>query len=143
MKSTHVDSVTTTFRRLRNGSLSRHCSLPVASRSERGSHKTFQSLTRLASSSLAILLLLASTVMAQTILVPAPNLSTGSTPFYVASADFNNDGKADIVTANQTDNTLSVFLGVGDGTFAPGSSFPVGDYIVWIAVGDFNADGRS
>jgi len=73
MKSTHIDSVTTILRRLGNISLSHHCSLTVASRSEGGS---FQSLTRLSATSyaLAILLLLASTLMAQPSLVPAPDL---------------------------------------------------------------------
>ena len=40
-------------------------------------------------------------------------------PYSVAVADVNGDGKPDLVTANYGDNTVSVLLGNGDGTFQP------------------------
>ena len=40
-------------------------------------------------------------------------------PYSIAVADFNGDGIPDIVTANRGDNTVSVLLGNGDGTFQP------------------------
>ena len=65
-----------------------------------------------------------------------------NTPFALAVADFNRDGKLDIAAAGQAYSELWVFLGNGDGTFqshinSGGLSQPV----VAIAVGDFNKDG--
>ncbi len=41
----------------------------------------------------------------------------GSLPMSVAVADFNNDGKLDLVTANSWSPTVSVLLGNGHGSF--------------------------
>jgi hypothetical protein len=62
----------------------------------------------------------------------------------VAIADFNGDGKLDIVTANEQSGDASVLLGDGKGGFlpAPGSPFPAGHDPNDLAVGDFNRDGR-
>jgi hypothetical protein len=62
-------------------------------------------------------------------------------PQWVAVADFNHDGKLDIVTANLAPNTVGVLLGNGDGTFQPVAQYPAGTEPVSLAVGDFNADG--
>ena len=62
---------------------------------------------------------------------------------YVATGDFNRDGKPDIVAADNAGN-LIVGLGNGDGTFKILPSTPVlgnNTHIGGIAVGDFNADG--
>jgi Big-like domain-containing protein/VCBS repeat protein len=56
----------------------------------------------------------------------------------VAVADVNNDGKHDLLVANQ--NNLGVLLGNGDGTFQPAVNFGRGGNS--IAVADVNADGR-
>ena len=66
----------------------------------------------------------------------------GTTPNFAATADFNHDGKRDIVTADQDSKTISVLLGNGDGTFKPKVSWPAcnGDHEV--AVADFNRDGN-
>ena len=45
------------------------------------------------------------------------SFGTGSNPYSVAIADFNGDGKSDLVTADHDDNTASVLLGNGNGTF--------------------------
>ncbi len=60
----------------------------------------------------------------------------------VAVGDFNGDGKLDLVTANNVDNTVSVLLGNGDGTFASQVTYPVGNYPSSVATGDFNGDGK-
>lgn len=64
---------------------------------------------------------------------------TGSTEI----ADFNNDGKPDIIVANSEDNNASVFLNKGSGKFSPasGSPFPVDSFPNDIAIADFNKDG--
>ena len=60
----------------------------------------------------------------------------------VVTADFNGDGKVDIVTANTHDRTLSVLLNDGTGNFiqAPGSPIVLQDGVVTIASGDLNGD---
>src|SRR5690348_1533007 len=83
----------------------------------------------------AISVALAGAAHAQVSFFQAPSFAgTGS----VFVADFNGDGKPDIVVSDGTMN-----LGNGDGTFSPGtpisgtsSSNPV------LAVADFNGDGR-
>jgi hypothetical protein len=57
------------------------------------------------------------------------------------AADFNRDGHADITVANIDDNTISVVLGNGDGTFAPQQTVPVGSMPRGIAVLDVEGDG--
>ena len=88
--------------------------------------------------------------------VPYP---VGNVPVAVALGDFNNDGFPDIITANQTGNSVSsvsVLLnnGNGLGTFRPrmdipitvprpqGSQSTLSSKPVGIAVGDFNGDGN-
>jgi FG-GAP-like repeat/FG-GAP repeat len=66
-------------------------------------------------------------------------------------ADFNGDGKADIVVAQGQSGTpqLTVFPGNGDGTFRPSISSPINtgsqyaNAVQSIAVGDFNGDGKA
>lgn len=58
--------------------------------------------------------------------------------------DLNSDGKLDITTSNQDDNSVSVLLGNGSGGFTPsaGSPFAVGRSPYPHAVGDLNKDGN-
>ena len=65
-------------------------------------------------------------------------LTTGANPDYVATADLNGDGFQDLIVANFTDGTLSIFLGVGDGTFNLPTTVAVGAGPVWIATGNFH-----
>jgi hypothetical protein len=60
---------------------------------------------------------------------------------FVRAADFNHDGKADILAVPFNDAGVFTILGNGDGTFQPPhfNSVPVGD--LWPAVADFNHDG--
>jgi hypothetical protein len=56
---------------------------------------------------------------------PGSPLGAGQGPSSVVVADFNGDGFLDIAVANRGDDSISVFAGKGDGTFAefPGSPF--------------------
>ncbi len=58
----------------------------------------------------------------------APNspLATGQTPSGITIADFNQDGRLDIAVTNPSTNSVSVFLGLGLGLFAPAFELPVG-----------------
>jgi hypothetical protein len=62
----------------------------------------------------------------------------------MAAGDFNNDGKPDLAIANYGDDTVTLLLGNGDGTFtqARGSPYAVGKQPGAIAAADFNGDGK-
>src|SRR5947209_11892 len=85
---------------------------------------------------------------------PARNIlltGGGNTVWYIAEGDFNADGKLDLAVAGygcpsdcfpSPSNTVTVWLGNGDGTFRPGPSLTVGNGPAGVAVGDFNGDGK-
>ena len=68
--------------------------------------------------------------------------SVGSSPFSIATGEFNGDGKLDLAVANDFSNSVSILLGNGDGTFRPAAAYSAGSGPIAIAVGDFNADGK-
>ena len=79
-------------------------------------------------------------------LLPRTDYPTGVAPVAVATADFNADTFQDFVVANQTDSTVWIFHGVGNGTFrSPSASdkYTVGRLPSAVAVGDFNGDGKT
>jgi hypothetical protein len=59
---------------------------------------------------------------------PALNspLATGQAPTAVAIADFNGDGVPDIAVTDPQTDSVSVYLGLGQGLFAPAFELPVG-----------------
>jgi FG-GAP-like repeat/Bacterial pre-peptidase C-terminal domain len=73
---------------------------------------------------------------------PFAQLTTGAGAASVAAADVNGDGFSDVITANRIDQTVSVFLGNGDGAFAPPKSFAAGPRMWRVTMADFNNDGR-
>jgi len=73
--------------------------------------------------------------------------AAGPNPVDIATADFNGDGKLDVVVTNvptgTSPQTISVLLGNGDGTFQCPASFLVrGVTPVQLTVADFNGDGK-
>ncbi len=67
--------------------------------------------------------------------------TVGHGPSDLAVADLTGDGIPDLIVTNRYDNTVSVLLGNGDGTFQPARTFAAGAGPVTVAVADFNGDG--
>src|SRR5580698_1816907 len=74
--------------------------------------------------------------------VQKSTLPVGSDVSGIAYGDFNNDGVADLAVVNLSGGSVSIFLGVGDGTFTSAASVAVGNGPDAIATGDFNGDGN-
>lgn len=80
----------------------------------------------------------------------AQGYNTGSSAVSVSVADVNQDGKLDLVVANLCLNTpactqgsVSVLLGIGDGSFQQSVNYASGGYNAnSIAVADVNGDGK-
>lgn len=72
-------------------------------------------------------------------------ITVGTFPEAVRIGDFNNDGLLDLAVANAKDNTVSILLGNGDGTFtaASGSPVSVGGFPFYLAVADFKGNGNA
>ena len=68
-------------------------------------------------------------------------LPSGFFPTALAAADFNKDGHIDLAVADKGNNTVSIFLGNGDGTFQPRTDYAVGSSPVWISPADLSGDG--
>jgi uncharacterized repeat protein (TIGR01451 family) len=72
--------------------------------------------------------------------------ASGSYPNFVAVADFNGDGKADLAVANMnsfTTGSVTILIGNGDGTFQAGINTSLSGWASSVAVGDFDGDGKT
>ena len=73
----------------------------------------------------------------------------GIEPYSVAVGDFNGDGIPDLAVTNYSNSgvpfaagaSVSILLGVGDGTFQPAVEFATGSGPLSLAVADVNGDG--
>lgn len=72
---------------------------------------------------------------ATTLHVPTPGA-----PIYLATADFDLDGRLDLVASESTGDA-SVLMGHGDGTFAPAARFLIKEVPEDVAAADLNGDG--
>ncbi|MCD6065756.1 MAG: Alkaline phosphatase [Bacteroidetes bacterium] len=66
--------------------------------------------------------------------------SVGAVCMGITSADFDTDGIIDLAVPNNAQNTASVLIGSGTGTFATGVAFLVQTVPLGITQGDFNND---
>jgi hypothetical protein len=76
---------------------------------------------------------------------PEKTFNTGKRPYQrLRSADFNGDGRPDVVTTDLESNAVTILLGDGKGGFmeATGSPFPAGEAPWSMAIGDINGDGK-
>jgi hypothetical protein len=76
-------------------------------------------------------------------LAPSSPFAVGKSPVAIATGDLNLDSHPDLVVVNEADNTASVLLGNGDGTFTAATNSPLatGQTPTAVAIADFNGDG--
>jgi hypothetical protein len=68
---------------------------------------------------------------------------TPPAPYFIATGDFNNDGKLDMAVASEDSNAVAVMPGNGDGTLGSAQYYSAGlQYIRTVTVGDYNGDGN-
>ena len=70
------------------------------------------------------------------------DFAVGQGPEFMAMGDFNGDGKIDLAVPNYTDETVSILLGKGDGTFQAQVTYATGIGPMAAVTGDFNHDGK-
>ena len=73
--------------------------------------------------------------------------NVGNSTIFTVAADFNGDGKPDLVAANSNDSNVAVLFnitaaGAASPSFAPIRTFTVGSSPVALAPGDVNGDGK-
>ena len=75
---------------------------------------------------------------------PAPGspFPVGTEPHSIAAADFDRDGRPDLVVANSGSDNISVLLGTGNGSFAAALTIAVGDSPHGLTAADVNRDGK-
>ncbi|MBF0099021.1 MAG: FG-GAP repeat protein, partial [Magnetococcales bacterium] len=69
--------------------------------------------------------------------------TTDANPNAVSSVDVNGDGKPDMLVANFTTGSVSVFLNNGNGTFASKTDYPTGQWPSYVGSSDVNSDGNA
>lgn len=74
---------------------------------------------------------------------PGSRTCAANFPFDVVVADFNEDGKPDLATANGNSDNASVVPGNGDGTFGYATILQTNDFPQGIASADVNKDGHA
>jgi hypothetical protein len=70
------------------------------------------------------------------------SFAPGGVPLFVATGDFNHDGKMDMAVTLNNPGEVSVLLGKGDGTFLPAVTYAVEIGPQGLAVADVNGDGN-
>jgi len=70
-----------------------------------------------------------------------PTIAVQTAPRGVITGDFNGDGKLDLAVSNNGSDSVSILLGIGDGTFSAASNFNTGAGPRGLVAADFNRDG--
>jgi hypothetical protein len=72
----------------------------------------------------------------------ASPIPVGRNPSSIVVGDFNGDAIPDLAITNQNDNTVTILLGRGDGTFVPATGSPIatGNSPIFATTADFNGD---
>jgi hypothetical protein len=71
------------------------------------------------------------------------NAGSSSSPWSVAVADVNGDGKPDLIVPNISASTVEVFTNKGNGTFAATpASYPAGNGAYWVATAVIRASTK-
>lgn len=73
------------------------------------------------------------------------DLETGASPFYISSADLDEDGKVDIIVANSASNNISIYKNtssVGSISFANKIDISTGQSPVFCTASDIDGDGK-
>jgi len=80
------------------------------------------------------------------VLASTLSLGSPSAPYSVAAADFNGDGRLDLVCANSQSASFTVWTNSGGGIFVSNVSFSVGTPQMtvpqWVTTADVNGDGK-
>lgn len=77
------------------------------------------------------------------VFTPGVSFPTLAGPLASITGDFNHDGHIDLAISNTAGDSVSILLGVGDGTFRPRVDYPVaGCQVGQVITGDFNGDGN-
>jgi hypothetical protein len=99
---------------------------------------------RVALGALLSTLMIAQSALAGINFVGAELTSVPPQPEYMASADMNNDGLADVVTVSPSSKDVTTFLAdrVSGSRFFRARSMRVGDTLRGMAIGDLDRDGR-
>jgi hypothetical protein len=71
---------------------------------------------------------------------PFEPLPVGQSPSSIVAGDFNGDGRTDLAVANGRENTVSVLLANGEGSFADTGQFATTPHATPLVV-DVNGDG--
>jgi hypothetical protein len=79
--------------------------------------------------------------LACTVFVGPANLPVPTSPFSIATANFNGDPWMDLAVANSGSNDVSILLGTGPGTFGAPANLSIGINPRSVAIGDLNGDG--
>jgi len=72
----------------------------------------------------------------------ASTYAVGVYPGFIATGDFNKDGKPDLIAANRASSSISLLLGRGDGSFDPAKDYAVGSGAAQLGIKDFDNDGN-
>jgi hypothetical protein len=67
--------------------------------------------------------------------------TVGNSPSAIVAGNFDGNATLDLAVTNQTDNTVSILLSNGNGTFQPHVDYATGTGPVAVVTGDFNGDG--